>query len=36
MSLALRDGYSVAFVAASAFVLAALVLAATLLRPVSR
>jgi hypothetical protein len=31
---ALRDGYSVAFVAASAFVLAALVLAATLLRPV--
>ena len=33
---ALRDGYSVAFVAASAFVLAALVLAATLLRPVSR
>jgi EmrB/QacA subfamily drug resistance transporter len=30
---ALRDGYSAAFVAASAFVLTALVLAATLLRP---
>lgn len=34
--MALRDGYSAAFVAASAFVLAALVLAATLLRPVRR